>query len=338
MSPLERDPGPGPSKLATRRALAPGRRRSGREFVREAQRARIISAMTSTVCARGVEDATIDRAVSLAQVSRRTFYELFADRSACLLQVIDRAVGQAEGRALAAAAGEETWSGRIRAGLHALLEFCDDEPELARLCMIESAKAGPAALLRRGEILDQLARVVDSGRASASAPPPLTAEVVVGGLVTVIQSRLVERNWQGFTVLLNPLMSFVVFPFLGEEAARRELDREHPPPSASKGPWNELSRLAGLDMRMTHRTIRTLAVIAAESGLSNLEVSRRAGVADQGQISKLLARLARLGLIENLRAGGARGGCNQWRLTARGEEVERAITREAASHGARGGA
>jgi chromosome segregation and condensation protein ScpB len=77
-------------------------------------------------------------------------------------------------------------------------------------------------------------------------------------------------------------------------------------------------------MRVTYRTMRVLTVIATQPGLCNSEVGERAGVKDQGQISKLLARLARLGLVENTRRGQAKGLPNAWRLTPRGEQLERA--------------
>jgi hypothetical protein len=81
-------------------------------------------------------------------------------------------------------------------------------------------------------------------------------------------------------------------------------------------------------VRVTYRTRRVLAVIAAQSDLSNSEVGARAGISDQGQISTLLAGLARLGLAENTGAGQAKGTSNAWRLTRRGREVERAIRSE----------
>ena len=84
---------------------------------------------------------------------------------------------------------------------------------------------------------------------------------------------------------------------------------------------------AGLPVRLTYRTTRVLEVIGAQSGLSNSQVAERAGISDQGQISKLLARLSRLGLIENTGAGKAGGAANSWRLTRKGKELDRKITR-----------
>jgi len=62
-------------------------------------------------------------------------------------------------------------------------------------------------------------------------------------------------------------------------------------------------------MRLTDRTVRVLAAIAAiaaQPGLSNRQISQRAGITDQGQISKLLSRLAGLQLIENTGEGQRR--------------------------------
>jgi hypothetical protein len=78
-------------------------------------------------------------------------------------------------------------------------------------------------------------------------------------------------------------------------------------------------------MRLTYRTVRVLMAVIAGPGSSNREVAEGAGISDQGQISKLLARLRGLDLIENVGAGSARGEPNAWALTERGEEVANAI-------------
>jgi DNA-binding MarR family transcriptional regulator len=70
--------------------------------------------------------------------------------------------------------------------------------------------------------------------------------------------------------------------------------------------------------------VRVLVVIGERPGASNREIAERSDVADQGQISKLLARLARLELIENTGEGQEKGGANAWHLTDRGARVERA--------------
>ena len=78
-------------------------------------------------------------------------------------------------------------------------------------------------------------------------------------------------------------------------------------------------------IRSTYRTGRVLSAIAANPGASNRAVADAAGIADQGQASRLLKRLAALGLIENTARDGKLGEANAWQLTARGVEVESAL-------------
>src|SRR5207249_4275811 len=89
--------------------------------------------------------------------------------------------------------------------------------------------------------------------------------------------------------------------------------------------------LAGL--RLTHRTTLVLTSIGDYPGASNREVAERAGIADQGQMSKLLARLEARQLVERLGDARARGAPNAWRLTPRGEAILRnsALSRVAAA-------
>ena len=60
-------------------------------------------------------------------------------------------------------------------------------------------------------------------------------------------------------------------------------------------------------MRLTYRTVRVLMVIAGHAGASNREIAQGSGIVDQGQISKLLARLERLGSGGEPRRGPGEG-------------------------------
>jgi DNA-binding MarR family transcriptional regulator len=120
-------------------------------------------------------------------------------------------------------------------------------------------------------------------------------------------------------------MSFIVAPYRGGGAARIELRKPTPQPARSVQAVAATNPLGGLDMRLTYRTMLVLTVIAEHPGASNREVAEDSGIVDQGQISKLLGRLARLDLVENFGDGQSRGAANAWRLTARGKQLERAI-------------
>ena len=289
-----------------------------REQVRASQRTRIVSAAICLACDRGAPAASVAEIVKLAGVSRRTFYDFFVDRNACLLAAVDHALRLATDSVRAAYETPTRWADRVRAGLTALLEFFDDQPQLARMCVVESAAAGPAAFARRCEVLDELVRMIDGGGAPARDVPPLTAEIVVGGTLSVIGGHMLRPDSGPLLDLANPLMSMILLPYRGGAAARRELSRPQPARPATPALRITPNPFEGLRLRMTHRTLAVLLAISAEPGLSNLKLSERAGIRDQAQISRLLARLSHLGLIENTGGGPSMGSTNAWRLTVRG--------------------
>jgi len=306
--------------------------------VAEFQRARMIAALVEVIGERGVGEVAVAHVVARSGVSRRTFYELFEDREACFLAAFDEAVRRASACVLPAFEGAESWRERIRAALGALLAFLEDEPGLGALCVVDALGAGAAALERRAAIVRVLVDAVDEGRAQArrgAAPTRLTAEGVVGAVLAVLHVRLTgspSRQQGGSPAvigLLGPLMGIILLPYLGQAVATREASR--PAPERRRAVRAHGDPLRELDMRLTYRTVRVLVAIAATPGASNRQIADTAGVADQGQISKLLARLEHLGLIGNRSGGHARGEPNSWTLTAKGQEVARTIREQTAA-------
>src|SRR2546423_602659 len=110
---------------ATPRSLPRGPHQLAREVVVASQRGRMIEAMAETVAEKGYAATTVADVVARAGVSRRTFYEHFADREECFLGAYDTAVQLMLDHLLAeAAAGEGLdWRERTRRGLRAYLEI-----------------------------------------------------------------------------------------------------------------------------------------------------------------------------------------------------------------------
>jgi AcrR family transcriptional regulator len=263
-------------------------------------------------------------------VSRKTFYDVFTDREDCFLAAFEQALSQARLIAQETYEAESSWREGIRAALARLLMLMDEEPGLAKLCVVEALGAGERVLDRRVKVLDELADVIDRGRTLTNGirePPDVTAEGVVGAIFAVLHTRVLEHGQEPLTDLLGSLMSMIVLPYLGARAAGRELSRpplEFPSDGRSRALARHKDPLEGLNMRLTYRTVRVLMVIAEHPGASNREIAEGSGIVDQGQISKLLNRLARLKLVENLGEGQEKGAANAWHLTARGAQVERA--------------
>ncbi len=342
----------------------PGAEALPRERVSEVQRARMLLAARQVVAHEGYARMSVERVVARAGVSRKTFYDVFENREDCFIAAFDDAIAHARRILTEAYDPESGWRERVRAGLAALLGVLDDEPELRAVCVVEALGAGPRVLAHRTRVVHALIAAVDEGRKEARKdPPPLAAEGVVGAVLAVIHARALQarasvapegagaaqtgspspsssspasrsssrsssvRDGGGpisLSGLLGPLMGMIVLPYLGPAAANRELAR--PTPRRSRIPAPRAGdALEGLDMRLTYRTLRVLSTIAQAPGASNRRVAECAGVADQGQVSKLLMRLCTLGLIENDGEGHVKGAPNAWHLTQHGQEVESAV-------------
>ncbi len=319
----------------------------------EIQRNRLLTAAIRSLDAVGSVNTSVAQITSRARVSRRTFYELFATREDCLLAVFDDVLALIERELAAAELDGLPWRERVRGGLWTILSFFEREPAMARVCVVHSLQGDARLQARRGQLLARLAAVLDEGRTLKGAPhhggqaseqrakgaqaTPLTAEGLVGAALTIVHTRLQRAGDVPLTPLLGELMGLIVLPYLGPAAARRE--RTRPAPAQPTGRRKRRAQderfaedvLAGISMRLTYRTMRVLECVAAEPGASNRRLSELADVPDQGQMSKLLARLERLGLLANAREADARGEANVWRLTARGVQVTQSIGLELGS-------
>ena len=302
----------------------------------EIQRARLLAAAVRAVEELGYPDTSVADITTRARVSRRTFYELFSDREECLAAALEDVLGVIAAEVAGAGLDGLGWRGRVRGGLWAILSFFDREPALARVCVVQALRGGPRVLERREGILAQLALVVDEGRLEserAARCSALTAEGVVGAAFSIVYARLLKGERHPLTGLYGELMGMIVLPYLGPGAARREQERPAPavPAGAARKEGSALGEsvadpLGGVSMRLTYRTARILEGIAEHPGSSNREAGERAGIQDPGQVSKLLARLERLGLLANRRGGGrVLGEPNAWTLTAKGVVVARSI-------------
>jgi AcrR family transcriptional regulator len=276
----------------------------------------------------GYGEMTVAAVIDRARVSRKTFYDIFADRDDCFAAIIEEIAARAYSVASAAYAAESSWLAATRAALHSLLCLIDEEPRLARIWFVDSL-AGPRAVHeRKAEVSAMLAAVVDRGRGMADEqgrPAPLIGEATVGGISHVLYTRLVNGHRESFAELLGPCMYLIALPSLGVAQATAELRRKPPAGHQERpDPPRGLATLREMGLRLTSRTVRTLDIISQQPGISNRMVADASGIKDQGQASKLLSRLERLALIENQGLGHDRGAANAWHITPRGLEVVRA--------------
>lgn len=156
---LERDP------AGARNELEAARLRREAE-----QRARLCEAMTRRAAEVGFEATAATWVFAEAGLGSGTFYKLYGARDACLQEAFERCAETLLGRvADAARGGGEAFEERLEAGLGELLEVLGDEPEVARLLLVE-VRAGDAACREvQQRWLARFAGLLDGGGSGGAA-------------------------------------------------------------------------------------------------------------------------------------------------------------------------
>jgi len=214
----------GPVPPAATSRLRSGRHGLTREEVAASQRSRLIEAMAQVVAEKGYPATTVADVVDRAGVSRRTFYEQFADKEACFLATYDAGLTAVLTRirdAVEGSAPAAGWRDRARAGVEAFLALLAAEPAFARALQVEILTAGPAALDRRAGMLVMFGgiwrNVHERARAEEPGLAPLPEEVftiLAAGLEELIRDGIRTKGPSTLPELAEPILS-TVFAIFG---------------------------------------------------------------------------------------------------------------------------
>ena len=175
------------------------RHRTAREAVVASQRGRLLEAIVKAVAAKGYEATTVADVVARAGVSRRTFYEQFRDKEACLLEAFEAGLAFLLGRIEQelAARTPATWEEHVRIRFETYLATLAVEPEFARVLHVDFPAAGARARARWAELLKSLVVLYRSLHGLARAAHPDTPDVsdaalllLVGGFPAVVRQYL----------------------------------------------------------------------------------------------------------------------------------------------------
>lgn len=143
--------------------LPSGRHKLSPQAVELSQRRRMLLAMAAALEEHGYARTTVAHVLEGARVSRRTFYEQFADKDECLLAAYEEAEQRAWTAAAAAAAPATDWPRRVHAAVAAALDFCAAEPTTARLFTLEARAALPQVAACQRQALERLAALLHEG-------------------------------------------------------------------------------------------------------------------------------------------------------------------------------
>ncbi len=201
-----------------------GVRKFPAELIRAIQRERLIVAMLNAAAELGYLETNVQDVIDRAGVSRPTFYEHFSNKEDCFLAAFDTSAERLCRKVDAAVRkGGDSWRDRVRFGLEALLRFASREPDTARTMVVEARAASAAAVKRRVELMDEFAQCLQTQAQellpAGTADNAMTASGIVGGVESLLYSRLCKQEYDQLESLLPSLMYFVVLPYEGHEAA-----------------------------------------------------------------------------------------------------------------------
>ncbi len=163
-----------------------------REHVERQQRERLMLAMAEACAERGYAAVSVADVLARAGVSRATFYALFSSKADCFISAFEAATEFVLSPGmLQQAAGHVDPRAALSYGIREFLERFAEQPELARLFMVEVYTAGPEAIRRRAAAQRRQADIITgllgltteedrfAGRAFVSASGAMVTEVLL---------------------------------------------------------------------------------------------------------------------------------------------------------------
>jgi AcrR family transcriptional regulator len=192
-------------------------------------RSRLIQGMAEALVQKGYADISVADIVQHARVSKRTFYEHFADKEACYLATYAALSDDVLSRIAAAGQSDLPAEERLLAATDAYLAALEERPALTRTFLTEIQAAGPEALKLRRSIHQRFAELlrhlIERGRKERPglrSISPQMAAALVGGvnelvLLTIEEGRAQHLREIGATVV--ELLSAVLLAPAAQRAA-----------------------------------------------------------------------------------------------------------------------
>ncbi len=187
----------------------------------------IASAVVETIRARGYPQASIEEFVSRAGISRPEFEARFADKEEVTELIIEAHLECLVERVDGAFEKAPSWPGSLRAAAYETARYLGENPAMTWFMLVGVLEAGDMARARRDQIFGWAAGLIDAGRTAAPDPravPRSAPLMAVGAIVETLRRHHAEGVEIDVAESLPWLMCAAVRPYLGDEAARAELE------------------------------------------------------------------------------------------------------------------
>ncbi len=263
--------------------LSSGPRKMEAERVARNQRGRLEGAMVEAVSRQGFHDTTLRELVSLAGVSKSTFYEHFESKRDCFFATFDDITLEVVRRVGDAFERPGDLRERVHAGVSTLFAVIADEQAAASLVTVESLTLGTAALPYREKVSAHFEALIRRAFDESSSPhrvTELTVRGIVAGLRNIAYHHLREGRGAEMPEAVEPTVEWIACfdrP-VGEtarrcaEAARRRVELPAPAPEPDPESTDRRERITSAATRLAYERgyeALTIPTIAAAAGVSN---------------------------------------------------------------------
>ena len=198
-------------KLRSGPALRP---KLSAEFMGNFRRRRITSALAGLCVEQGYRATTIAHVAKRAGTSRGTVYELFDNKDDIFLALLEGAAAELFGRVDESCAAENAAPiTRIEAALERLLAWVAAEPAAAWVLFVEAPSGPPEAFGLHFGLIAGFAERLDRHPPGDAALPGPVAEMIVGGIASILRGTLVAGRADRAPQLLPELVAYLRQPF-----------------------------------------------------------------------------------------------------------------------------
>lgn len=170
-------------------------------------RRRLLDAMVHAVATKGYAAVTIADLASEARVSKRSFYEHFADKAECLIALYEVASRQSLGVLRDAIDPKRDWHEQLEQALSAYFSTLACNPPLLRTLFIDIIALGPDGLAARRDNAQRLADFIVE--VAGPSLPPALAVALVGGIHEWVLQKVEQDHVEKLPELVEPAARLV---------------------------------------------------------------------------------------------------------------------------------